>query len=113
MRRAFDHAITELYSAFDETLVHNAPLDVMMDPLYSNDMDDEEAHDEKIQNAEVISVPDEFINAQIYRPHHGDRNEIARVLGRKRNSDRLYIGRKHNNPILDSRIFTVEFPDGD
>ena len=85
----------------------------MMDPLYSNDMDDEEAHDEKIQNAEVISVPDEFINAKIYLPHHGDRNEIARVLGRKRNSDRLYIGRKHNNPILDSRIFTVEFPDGD
>ena len=112
MRRAFDHAITELYSAFDETLVHNAPLDVTMDPLYSNDMDDEEAHDDKIQNAAVISVPEEFINAKIYLPH-GDQNEIARVLGQKRNSDGLYIGRKHDNPILDSQIFTVEFPDGD
>ena len=112
MRRAFDHANTELYSAFDENLVHNAPLDDMVDPMYSNDMDDEEAHDDKIQNAAVISVPEEFINAKIYLPH-GDQNEIARVLGQKRNSDGLYIGRKHDNPILDSQIFTVEFPDGD
>ena len=91
MRSAFDHAITKLYSAFDESLVHNASLDDMMDPMYPNDMDDEEeAHDDKVQNAEIISGPDEFINAQIYLPH-GDWNEIARVLGQKRNLDGLYL----------------------
>ena len=34
-------------------------------------------------------------------------------MGRKRNSDGLFIGRPHRNPILHSRVFTVSFPDGD
>ena len=39
--------------------------------------------------------------------------EIAKVIGRKRNHDGNFVGRKHKNPILDSRIFIVEFPDGE
>jgi hypothetical protein len=49
---------------------------------------------------------------QVYLPH-GYRNEIAKVLGGKHNSEGLYVGRKHQNPLLDSRVFVVEFPDGD
>ncbi len=60
-----------------------------------------------------VSGPDEFQAAEIYLPHM-DRNEIAKVLGRKRDRGGLFIGRKQKNPILDSRIFTVlAFPDGD
>ena len=44
---------------------------------------------------------------------HRDRTEIAKVLGRKRNADGNFVGRKHSNPILDSRVFVVEFPDGE
>ena len=44
---------------------------------------------------------------------HGDRTEIAKVLGRKRNADGNFEGQKHSNPILDSLIFVVEFPDGE
>jgi hypothetical protein len=62
--------------------------------------------------AENTHGPEPLINAEIFLPH-GDRHEIAKVIGRKRNSDGLYIGRKHSNPVLDSRIFVVEFPDGD
>ena len=61
---------------------------------------------------DVTAGPDMLMGAEIYLPH-GDRNEIAKVMGRKRNSDGLFVGRKHQNPILDSRVFTVRFPDGD
>ena len=35
------------------------------------------------------------------------------MIGRKRNADGNYIGRAHKNPQLDSRIFTVRFPNGE
>jgi hypothetical protein len=35
------------------------------------------------------------------------------VIGRKQNADGNYIGRAHKNPPLDSRIFTVRFPNGE
>jgi hypothetical protein len=41
----------------------------------------------------------------------GERNEIAKVIGRKRNADGVYVGRAYSTTILDSRTFTV--PDGD
>jgi hypothetical protein len=47
------------------------------------------------------------------RLEHGDRYEIAQVLGCERQADGLFVWCKHQNPILDSRVFVVEFPDGD
>ena len=61
---------------------------------------------------ENVRGPDLLQNAEIFLPH-GDRNELAKVIGRKRNSDGNYIGRAHKNPMLDSRIFTVRFADGE
>ena len=69
-----------------------------------------EGSNDKVNDS--IRGPDLFQNAEIFLPH-GDRNEIAKVIGRKRDSDGNYIGRAHTNPRLDSRIFTVRFPDGD
>ena len=56
--------------------------------------------------------PNKFANAEVYLAK-GDCNKIAKVLGCKRNSERLNIGRKHANPKLDSRNFTVELQDGE
>jgi hypothetical protein len=36
---------------------------------------------------------------------------IGKVIGRKRNSDSNPIGTAHSNPILDTRVYEVEFPD--
>ena len=36
----------------------------------------------------------------------------ARVLKRTRDGDGIPIGRRHHNPILDTRQYEVEFPDG-
>jgi hypothetical protein len=36
----------------------------------------------------------------------------AKVIGRKRNADGHPVGKRNANPILDSREYEVEFPDG-
>jgi hypothetical protein len=38
--------------------------------------------------------------------------QLARVVRRKRDANGLPIGLRHDNPILDSRQYEVEFPDG-
>jgi hypothetical protein len=92
----------------------------MEQPIEVKDGDDEEENDSASQSRtttnnpanDVTAGPDSLVGAEIFLPH-GDRNEIARVMGRKQNNDGLFIGRAHRNPFLDSRVFTVEFPDGD
>lgn len=80
-----------------------------------NDTEEEEDNTKRRRHHEAnqaVSGADPFNGAEIILPH-GDRNEIARVLGRKRDNEGNYVGRAHKNPILDSRVFTVRFPDGD
>jgi hypothetical protein len=72
-----------------------------MDPDFvPNDADDydEEAFD-KLLAAEVM-VP------------KGDALVAATVIGRKRDADGNPVGKAHNNPILDTRVYEVQFPDG-
>lgn len=38
---------------------------------------------------------------------------MAKGIGRKSDVDGLFVERKHQNPILGSRVFVVEFPDGE
>lgn len=55
---------------------------------------------------------DPLIHASIILPR-GDRAELGRIKDRKRNTDGLYVGRKHKLPTLDSRIYVVEFANGE
>jgi hypothetical protein len=61
---------------------------------------------------DVAPGPDALVSLEVFLTH-GDRYEIARALCRKSKADGLFVGRKHQNPILDSRVFVVEFPDSD
>jgi hypothetical protein len=56
-------------------------------------------------------VYDQYISAQVMLPR-GDTFDKATVLRRKRDSDGNPIGRTHTNPILDTRVFEVQFSDG-
>ena len=74
-----------------------------MDPVYLHNGDDDDPADQLShmpmeQTREIISGPNALVNAQIYLPD-GDRNKVARVLGRKRDSESLFIGRKQSNPL--------------
>jgi hypothetical protein len=55
---------------------------------------------------------DPLINADIILPH-GDGIALASVMERKRAYDGSSIGRRNKNPLLDSPIYIVKFPDGD
>lgn len=60
--------------------------------------------------AEELS--DRYIGVKVLLPHHGKLQE-AQVLSRKRTNDgKSLVGTGDTNPLLDSRLYTVEFPDG-
>jgi hypothetical protein len=54
---------------------------------------------------------DQYITAQVLLPR-GDTYEKGTVLRRKRDNDGTLIGHANMNPILDTRVFEVIFPDG-
>jgi hypothetical protein len=53
----------------------------------------------------------EYLTAQILLPQGGEMTK-AKVTGRKRDAVGLPMGRRNRNPLLDSRLYEVEFPDG-
>ena len=65
------------------------------------------------QNDAYFDDLDEYINTQVVVPgRDGATNVLARVARRKRDSSGNLIGKSNSNPILDSRIYELEFPDG-
>jgi hypothetical protein len=52
-----------------------------------------------------------FASAEVLLPK-GDYEYIVKVIGRKRDSEGNPIGRYHPNPLLDTTVHEVEFPDG-
>jgi hypothetical protein len=83
-------------------------------PNYADDDDGEEAHvmpeydDDPEPDADTY---DQYVGASVNLPM-GDQMLNAKVIGRKRMSDGSVIGRANSNPILDTRTYDVEFPDG-
>ena len=54
---------------------------------------------------------DEYLTAELLLPH-GDTMQRARVIRRHKDEDGFPIGKRNDNPILDSRLYDIEFPDG-
>ena len=54
---------------------------------------------------------DQYIGSNVSLPL-GDGFKTDKVTSRKRNTDGKVMGTAHSNPILDSREYTVELPDG-
>ena len=69
---------------------------------------------DSISQPEVDSIPDLdlFINAEVLLPQDGEHMRAARVIGRATNEDGLPIGEYNVNPVLNSRVYDVMFPDG-
>ena len=42
----------------------------------------------------------------------GENHITAKVIARKRDADGAPVGKRNNNPILDTRVYEVQFPDG-
>jgi hypothetical protein len=55
---------------------------------------------------------DTYLNIELSLPRGGGEVEFARVTKRLRDKDGLPIGTANDNPILDTQLYEVEFPDG-
>jgi hypothetical protein len=53
----------------------------------------------------------EYINAEVMIPRH-DHIGAGRIIGQKKDRDGNPIGRSNPDPVLDTRILEVQFPDG-
>ena len=59
-----------------------------------------------------ISDLDLYLNAEVLLPQDGEYLRAARVIGRATGEDGVPIGTYDSNPILNTRIYDVMFPDG-
>ena len=118
-----DECIQRLYSKQQIDPAEDArvdPADWGMDDFqYDADFQEEFGRvidDKNLPEADALFTPDVFddtyVNMELALPRSGGEVEFARVTKRLRDKDGLPIGTVHDNPILDSRIYEVEFPDG-
>lgn len=65
------------------------------------------------QQIEETHLGGDYIGMEVALPTGSESEpQLARVTKRIRGDDGLPIGRAHNNPLLDSRMFEVEYLDG-
>ena len=57
-------------------------------------------------------LEDTYFNMEIALPRDGGGPEFARVTKRLRDANGIPIGTAHDNPIMDSRVYEIEFPEG-
>ena len=55
---------------------------------------------------------DTYINMEVALPRSNDGPTFAKVTKRLRDANGIPIGRAHDNPILDTRVYEVEYLDG-
>ena len=54
---------------------------------------------------------DKYLNSEVLLPQDGEHSQAARVLKKSLDSAGNLKGESHNNPMLDTRIYDVIFPD--
>jgi len=121
--KIYDECIQRLYSNEQLAVPEGAkddPADWGMDDLeFDPEFQDEferVVNDKNLPEADATFTPDVFddtyVNMELALPRDGGEVEFARVTKRQRDKDGLPIGTAHDNPIMDSRVYEVEFPDG-
>ena len=84
------------------------------DPEFSDDFQsifsDPEIPEADENTPEVLE--DTYLNMEIAVPRDSDGPEFAKVTKRLRDSNGLPIGKANENPVLDTRVYEVEYADG-
>jgi Reverse transcriptase (RNA-dependent DNA polymerase) len=89
------------------------------DPAFSREFIEEfgrTINDPELREADQDFTPDAYddtyLNMELALPRDGAEVQFGRVVKRLRDKDGLPIGMAHDNPILDTRMYEVEFQDG-
>ena len=72
--------------------------------------------DKDIPEADDVFTPeimdDSYMNMEVALPRYTDRPDFSRVTKRLKYANGLPIGTANENPILDARVYEVEYADG-
>ena len=55
---------------------------------------------------------DKYINAEVLLPVDGEHMGSAKVMSRAKDTDGIVAGAQNDNPMLDTRVYNVMFPNG-
>jgi hypothetical protein len=87
--------------------------DLYTTPTYAPYADDIRGEEPTMPEADIFTMDafDKYIEAQLELPLH-DAMASATVVRRRHDADGNPIGKSNANPLLDTRIYEVSFPDG-
>jgi len=100
-----------IHTGDDPNFESNRNNDIIYDELY-------ESYDENENKSYNLAEMDEFpdheimMDAEVMLPKDGGLYQSARVIGRSKNASGNYIGNYHPNPVLNTQVYDVMFPDG-
>jgi len=108
----FNEKVKEHIGSFDDQLIlqteADEPEEALVVPLPEGGLPVEEDFNEPESGRGF----DPLVRAEVILPHRGG-DMMAKVIGRKRDANGNLVGRKHKLPVLDSRVYEVEFLDGE
>jgi hypothetical protein len=109
----FDRLIAEKFVNPGLSLLNNVALDAVESPTYKlyEDNDGEKGVRAGDDYDEIIKLYNQYVGGQVKLPE-GNVYVAGQVKRWKRGTDGLPIGCAHTNPILDTRVYEVEMPDG-
>jgi hypothetical protein len=112
--RDYRNAVVREGPLNDATVHHDTMFDSAMDDEITFPWDNElEELALRDQSDASISQLDEYIGAQMVVPGKNSEGKIlAKVHYHKQDSSGRLIGKAYPNPILDIRVFNLEFPVG-
>jgi hypothetical protein len=104
---------------FDKTITELLGHHMTMDDLPQDETPEYEVYED--DHTPPLNIPerddvdqnaiDRYLQAEVILPIAGEKS-IGKVVRRKRDVDGNLIGKSSVNPILDTRTYVVEFPDG-
>ena len=112
-RNEFDEELKEKLG-HPLTVEHLKEIDEgLVTPTFELYSDEEETHHHTTDIDDVTpEYMDQYVGAEVTLPK-GNSSVTGRVRGRKRDADGNLSGKANPNPILDTRTYEVEFPDGE
>ena len=110
-RQAFDRKIAETFGDQSKPDDFGEDLDLGEAQLYEDDDVQEQNKGTPDRDDLPDDYYDQYLNAEVLLPK-GDQMMTGKVKRRKVDGLGVAIGHRHDNPILDTRTYMVEFPDG-
>jgi len=110
-----DHttAVVKEETVNDDKIYYDAFFDTTQDDditwPWEKELDELPLADETEATLEALDI---YIGTQVVLPGTDGETVLAKVAGRKRDHNGLLVGTDNQNPILDTRVYQVEFPDG-